>query len=164
MRDVRITLLALGLISSFSTPASILDFTEVANGFQGSTSIELSNATITTFGEDTYVYHPGNFGALGSGGFCGIERGTCEAGAEVLFFDAISDLTFNAQYFNQGDSALLSIFNGDALLKSIVFGKRGQFYWYSMLHCNDIGTYLERLRALPLEFAIPFVERKTSLP
>ena len=70
---------------SNSASAAILDFSEVSAGFQGSTTISLSNATINSFGTDSFVYAPGDFGALGGGGFCGISSNVCEADAEVIF-------------------------------------------------------------------------------
>ena len=119
----KIAKIALGLLFTVcmtsAAQANILDFTEVSNGFQGSTTISLSNATINSFGTDSFVYAPGDFGALGGGGFCGISGSVCEAGAEVLFTSAISDLTLNSQYFNTGDSSLLEIFSGATLLSSI---------------------------------------------
>lgn len=107
-------------ILSSVTHAGVLDFTEASsNGFQGSTTLFLSNATINSFGTDLFVYYPGDFGALGGGGFCGIDGGSCEAGAEVLFSAAISDLTLNTQGFNVGDSTTLSIFSDATLLDNI---------------------------------------------
>jgi len=99
--------------------AGFLDFTEVNNGYLNSTTISLSNATINSFGTDSFVYAPGDFGALGGGGFCSIAGGSCEGSAEVLFSDSVSDLTLNTQFFDRGDSALLEIYSGAILLSSI---------------------------------------------
>lgn len=110
-----------GLLASFLSSAAqalTLDFGEVASGFQGSTTVTLSNATVNSFGDDLFVYGPGQFGRAGNGGFCGISGGSCEAGAEVLFNDAVSNLTFDARGFNLGDFATLSIFDGATLLSS----------------------------------------------
>lgn len=114
--------LFLGLVFSLGMPlmcqADILNFDETAfGGFQGATSLSLSNADIFSLGDDLFVYQSGDFGIPDSG-FCATEFGSCEADAEIVFSNQIADLTFYSLGFNSGDFAVATIYNGVTPLAS----------------------------------------------
>lgn len=98
--------------------ADILDFTEVMNGIQGSDTIELSNATVTSLGNDSFVFHPGDFGVAESG-FSALNGVISLADSEILFDDAISDLSFYSDGHQNGDFAVATIYSGPTELASL---------------------------------------------
>lgn len=129
MTKIRSILLATAatLFASGAMAAS-LDFAEVSSGFQGSLSVELSNATLTSTGTDSFVYGPGDFGVFENwGGFCGITNGSCEADFTIDFAYAIQDLTFQTRFFDTGDTAMVSAYNGTDLVGSLGISSDGDW-------------------------------------
>jgi len=125
---VKITqILAASVLCLTSTVASaaVLDFSEVTAGYQGSNVVNLSNATISTFGAEIYVFQQESNPPFGpTGGFCGITtpNGTNCATVDVIDFSfstSISNLMFQTAQYDAGDQASASIYAGANLLDTI---------------------------------------------
>lgn len=125
IKKILIAASLLGLTSTIAS-AAVLDFTEVTAGWQGSSVLNLSNATISTIGPDIYVFEEGEttppFGP--TGGFCGVTTigGFDCATVDVVdftFSTAISDLMFQTAQQDTGDTASASIYAGATLLATI---------------------------------------------
>ncbi len=118
-------LLAVLLTAPLGAGAAVLNFTEVAAGYQNSRTIALSNAVLQTFdGPNMFVASPNTYTpSVGpNGGFCALAEVSgpdCAADTVVAFHDAISDLKFQATAYDRGDAAVARIYNGTTLLHSI---------------------------------------------
>ena len=118
-------LVAVPLIAG-QAQADTLDFNEVTvNEYTGTSSLTLSNATITTSGADLYVAGPGAYDpAFGPyGGFCGVTVTTgldCSTISTISFNSAISDLNFVTRAYGTGDIVNAMIYSGTTLLHTIV--------------------------------------------
>ncbi len=123
---MRTQVLALALVGLISAPATAatLNFTEVgASGIVPLTVINLSNATLTSFGDDMFIGSPGSFGeANGLGIVCASPVGSanCEEDLQIDFNTAVSGLTFSGFGASSGDSVTVSAYLGAALLGSLV--------------------------------------------
>jgi len=106
-----------------SSQAATLNFQEAGIvDFAGSTSVSLSNAELTSFGDDFFVSAPGVFGEANNlGVVCGVLMGSaCETDWEIVFSTAVTDLTFASFAAESGDNVVVSAYNGLSLLTSIV--------------------------------------------
>jgi hypothetical protein len=123
MRNQVIALALMGLIAAPATAAT-LNFTEVgATGMVPSTVINLSNATLTSFGDDMFIGGPGSFGeANGLGIACAspVANNTCEEDLQIDFNSIVSGLTFRSFGTESGDSVTVSAYLGATLLGSTV--------------------------------------------
>ena len=112
---------ALGLAGATPASAATLDFTGIS-GNQGA-SLVLSNATINVFGGGNVLV---GIGAAGeSDGFCFLDV-RCTADGEILFDNPISNLTFDVDGANTGDSVEITAFNGGNDLGSLTATANGQ--------------------------------------
>lgn len=88
---------AVALVGTGSVAAT-LDFTEIGlTGIVPSTVLDLSNATLTSLGDDFFVSTPGSFGeANGLGIVCASPVGSfnCQEDMQIDFDDAIENLSF----------------------------------------------------------------------
>jgi len=116
-------LLTAALVVGVSAPAGFaasLDFGAFASGAQGSTVLNMGNATVTGFGSDLFVYRPGDFGEFPNwGGICSL-RGDCEHDLEIAFTGAVENLTFQSRFHQAGDQATVFAYNGLTLLGSVL--------------------------------------------
>ena len=112
----------LSLASANLANADVLDFNEVLPEAQGSTTIFLSNAEVTSLVSDSFVYGAFDFGVGPNGGFCALTASfTCVGDAEVTFtLGPVSNLTFMTYFADPGDGTTISIFDGLVELASIV--------------------------------------------
>uniref|UniRef100_A0A7S3B149 PEP-CTERM protein-sorting domain-containing protein n=1 Tax=Haptolina ericina TaxID=156174 RepID=A0A7S3B149_9EUKA len=111
------------VLSVAAADAAVLDFNGLPSGTQGSSSVDLGNAEITST-DDLFIYREGAFGdPFGvNGGFCALNTSVfeCTADATITFTqNAVYGLTFDAINFDSGDSVVASIFSGTDLLSSI---------------------------------------------
>lgn len=91
--------------------AATIDFTEAAPGFQGTTTLSLTNVDILASGDDIFIVPPGFSGAGTLGGFCAIVGQVCTGSAAIGFaVGPVSDLMFEVAGFNDGDTAVASVF------------------------------------------------------
>ena len=111
----------IALASSVSVSAATLDFSGV-QGFNGNPLI-LSNATINNLSGGTVLVGPSAAGE--ADGFCFLLGGSCESDGEIVFNSAVSNLKFDADGFNTGDSTTITAFNGVTSLGSIVATANG---------------------------------------
>jgi hypothetical protein len=147
---IKMALALLSLTLPISSQAGVLDFTELTDGGQGTNSITLSNASISTTGADVFIASAGSYTpTVGpKGGFCGLTSlggVDCSTDATITFNDAISNLSFQSTAFDAGDTALASIFNGATLLQSIAITSATiiEFSGYSnitSLFIDDLGS------------------------
>lgn len=125
--SIKKLLLAASILGLTSTVASaaVLDFTEVTPGYQGSSVVNLSNATISTIGAEIYVFQQESTPPFGpTGGFCGVTTlsGLDCATVDVIDFSfstSISNLMFQTAQQDTGDQASASIYAGANLLTTI---------------------------------------------
>ena len=111
--------LALGLAGATPASATTLDFTGITDD-QG-TSLVLSNATINAVNGTVFV------GAAGeSDGFCFFLSNVCIGNGEILFDNPISNLTFDIDGADRGDSVEITAFNGGSNLGSVIATTNGQ--------------------------------------
>lgn len=115
---------AILFIAATSAQATTLDFTEVGStGIVPATVINLSNATLTSFGDDMYIGAPGAFGETNNLGIaCASPAGndSCEEDFQIDFLSTITDLVFESFGVSSGDSVTVSAFLGVSLLNSTV--------------------------------------------
>lgn len=118
-------ILAAVLVAAASgTQAATLDFTEVgASGIVPATVINLSNATLTSFGDDMFIGAPGAFGETNALGIvCASPAGNngCEEDLQISFVSSVMNLMFESFGASQGDNVTVSAFSGATLLGSLV--------------------------------------------
>ena len=127
LSSLGIAALCVGL---FASPvwAAALDFNETTvNTHVGGNTLTLSNAVITTDGDDLFVGGPSSFGAaFGPNlGFCGVTQaagGDCSTVTDIVFSTLIADLIFRTAVGAGGDQATASIYDAsDALIASTTF-------------------------------------------
>jgi hypothetical protein len=100
--------------------AATLDFTEIgATGLVPSTSVSITNATITSFGDDLFVGSPFFFGeANGLGIICASPAGSgnCEEDMQIDFTSDVTNLSFGSFAVSAGDEVEVTAFlDGTAL-------------------------------------------------
>jgi len=112
----------LSITSVSFASADVLNFNEVSSEIQGSTTISLPNAEVTSFVSDSFVYGGFDFGVGPNGGFCALtDSFSCVGDAEVTFtLGPVSELTFMTYFADPGDSTTISIFDGLVELASFV--------------------------------------------
>lgn len=120
-RSLLAAALALGVASAAS--AATLDFTAYPAGFQGTTVLNLPEATVTSLADDLY---------RGAGGIpdsiCSISGGICTGDMRIEFTTDVSNLSFVAGGFAPGDFVAVSAFDGNNdLLGSIDIAAEGAF-------------------------------------
>ena len=112
------------IVFSFSgfAQGGTLDFTEVgATGIVPTTVINLSNATLTSFGDDFFIGAPGAYGeANGLGIVCASPSGnnSCEEGMQIDFLSVVSDMMFSSFGTSSGDNVDVFAYLGATLLGS----------------------------------------------
>ncbi|MCG8550072.1 MAG: hypothetical protein MI799_06700 [Desulfobacterales bacterium] len=158
---------------SFATSADTLDFTEIgATGILGTTDITLSNATLTSYGNNFFVYAPGATGeSNGKGSICAMQIG-CRADMEISFNEKVMDLTFGVFGYAAGDAVSISAFNDGALVQSLLitsetfvdfsgFGVIDRLFFDDVatgghgLGYNDFSFSSVSVSAVPLPAAFP---------
>ena len=101
-------------VSGVTASAATLDFTEInATGIVATTVIDLSNATITSFGDDVFLGAPGFFGeSNGLGIICASPAGNdgCEEDMQIDFDMDVEDLTFGSFGASGGDLVEVTAF------------------------------------------------------
>lgn len=95
--------------ASLSSHAAILDFSAV-QGSQAS-PLALSNGTLTNLTGPTILVGPS--AASQADGFCFLSNsGNCEADGRIVFSSAVTNLSFDIDGAQSGDSVLITAFNG----------------------------------------------------
>jgi len=92
--------------------AIILDFSGLASGNTGSSSLTVGDATFDVVGGTVFVYGPGDFGNFDNGGICALSGGNCETDWTLTFDYAVTDFIFEAAVYDPVDSVLVEAFNG----------------------------------------------------
>lgn len=109
-----LSLCALFSLAGTGLTAATLDFTEVgSSGIVPTTSVVLSNATVTSFGDDMFIGSPFFFGeSNGLGIICASPSGSssCEEDMQIDFVDDVTNLTFGSFAVSAGDSVLVTAF------------------------------------------------------
>lgn len=104
--------------------ADTLDFTEIgATGLVPLTIINLSNATLTSFGDDMFVGAPGVYGETNNLGIvCASPVGNdgCEEDLQIAFASQVTNLSFESFGVGPGDSVTVDAYLGVTLLGSVV--------------------------------------------
>ena len=108
------------LAATLSTAqAATLDFSGFSSGNTGLSTLDVGDATIDVAGGTVFVYRPGDFGGFtDSGGVCALSTG-CQTDWTLTFDYAVTDLSFESDFFNTGDSVEVSYFNGATFLGSV---------------------------------------------
>lgn len=108
MKNVKVgvAVAAFACVVSAGAPAATLDFTAFGPGFQGTTVLNLPEATVTGFGTDLFI---GGGGIVNS--ICSIDFPTCQADLEITFMSEVSNLSFDVGGFNAGDFVAVSAFD-----------------------------------------------------
>ncbi len=109
--------------------AATLDFSSTLSGNSGLATLDVGDATVEVVGGTVFVFRPGDFGALtDSGGICAINTiAGCTSDWSLTFDYAVTNLMFEAAFFDAGDSVEVSYYNGATLLGSITVGANGVF-------------------------------------
>jgi hypothetical protein len=105
---------AFAVAASSSSYAATLDFSGLP--FSNPSPLVLSNATLTNFTSGTIFV-----GASAAGqpdGFCFGGSG-CEADGEISFVGAVSNLSFDTDGWNPGDTVTITAYNGTTALGSL---------------------------------------------
>ncbi|MEM9839522.1 MAG: MYXO-CTERM sorting domain-containing protein [Pseudomonadota bacterium] len=112
-------------VSASAHAATTLDFTELSSGFQGSTSVSVTGATINGTGATTDLFR----GAGGiSNSICFINGGRCEGDGEIVFDSIVSNVSFDVGGFDPGDASVVSAVDSMSnVLASINIGNDGSF-------------------------------------
>lgn len=96
--------LVFGAVSA--SHATTLDFTAFPFGAQGTTVLNLPEATVTGFGDDLFV------GDTVPNSICSLTSGfTCEADLKIDFVSDVSNLVFDANGFDPGDFIAVTAYN-----------------------------------------------------
>jgi len=101
--------------TSLPSYAATLDFSGLP--FSNGNPLVLSNATLTNLTGSTIFVGAGSAGQ--ADGFCFAGSG-CAADGRIDFNSAVTNLSFDADGWNPGDSVLISAFKGAVLLGSIL--------------------------------------------
>jgi hypothetical protein len=108
------TVVVLGA-AAFTAQAATIDFSG-SQGFNGNPLV-LPNATINNLSGGTVL--AGTGASSQADGFCFLRAGSCESDGEITFSSAVTNLTFDVDGADAGDSVMISAFNGVTLLGSI---------------------------------------------
>jgi hypothetical protein len=101
--------------TSFPAHAATLDFSGLP--FSNGNPLALSNATITNL-TGTIIYV--GAGAAGeSDGFC-FQGSGCEADGEIVFSAPVTNLSFDTDGWNSGDTVTITAYNGATALGSLI--------------------------------------------
>ena len=126
-------LAGVALSLSAAASADTLDFSSLSQGSQGTTALVLSNATITSYGQDLFV------GAAGIGKeICALNYGNCQADMRISFNYAISGLTFVTSGWQSGDLITVSAYDGATLLGSVDHATNGLVDLSAYSHVTSI--------------------------
>jgi len=109
---------ALGLLlAAAAAPAATLDFSVFASGNAGTGVLNVGPATLTT-GNVFFVYRPGDFGShVTSGGVCALSAGgNCQSDWTMDFSYRVTNLAFESEGFNAGDTLTVSAYDGASLV------------------------------------------------
>ncbi len=121
-----VTALALSA-GTVASHAAALDFSGFARGDTGAPTLTSGIGTINVSGGTVYVYRPGDFGAFTSyGGICALSSG-CRADWTLDFSSAVTNLVFEAAFFNPGDNALVDAYDGSTLVSRLNITGIGSF-------------------------------------
>lgn len=108
---------ALVTATSFPAHAATLDFSGLP--FSNGNPLVLSNATIKNLtGTTIYV---GSGAAGEADGFCWSGLGlNCEADGEIVFSAPVSNLSFDTDGWDSGDTVTISAYNGSTMLGALI--------------------------------------------
>jgi hypothetical protein len=113
VRNIIVKMLVVGLFAiATGANADTIDF----SGVQGSNTSPLVLPGVTITSPFTILVGPG--AASQADGFCFLP-GSCDGDGEMLFDSAVSNLTFDVDGWNPGDSVVISAFNGPNLLGAL---------------------------------------------
>jgi len=131
---MRIQILKLAFVSAVvcvsvhGARAATLDFSAFITGDTGLSPLTVGAGTFDVSGGTVYAYSPGAFGAFNSsGGMCALSGGVCQADFTLTFDSEVTNLTFEAAFYDLGDSALVEAFNGASSLGTVGVASSGTF-------------------------------------
>jgi hypothetical protein len=115
-------------IFSNAAGALTIDFSGFASGDTGLSTLSVGDATFDVLGGTVFVYRPGDFGGFtDSGGVCALSGGNCETDWTLTFDFAVTNLTFESEFYNDVDSVLVEAFNGMTSLGTVGVLANGSF-------------------------------------
>jgi hypothetical protein len=107
--------------------ANTIDFSGFASGDSGLSTLALGDVTFSVPGGTIYVYRPGDFGAFAtSGGLCAL-TGHCETDWTLSFAYTVTNLAFEAAFYQDFDSVVVSAFDGATLVGSVHVASDGAY-------------------------------------
>ncbi len=112
------------ILMAASAHAALLDFSTV-QGSQGSPLVVPGGATLS-HESSVGVIRVGIGSAGQADGFCFLMSGSCEAGGSMVFSQSITNLTFDIDGWNPGDSVDITAFLGVNLLSTVTFNTSNQ--------------------------------------
>lgn len=176
MRIIKLGLTGLIAGAAMSASAATLDFTEVgADGIVPQTVINLSNATITSFGDDMFIGAPGDYGETNNLGIiCAspVADSSCEEDMQIDFADDVSNLTFASFGAAPGDSVEITAFLDGSSVTSVTvttdtsidfsaFGAIDSLFFADASSAAGIGfgdfSFEFAIAAIPLPAGLPLM-------
>ncbi len=123
--------LAGAFVCLFSTAghALTIDFSAFATGDTGLSTLTVGDATFDVPGGTVFTYAPGAFGAFNdSGGVCALAPGfNCQMDWTMTFAYAVTNLVFDAAFYNDFDSVEVEAFNGLTSLGTLSVNADGTY-------------------------------------
>ena len=127
--NLSVSLLVIGLATSSTISAATIDFTGIEDSF--GPTLTLPEATIINTSPkpsssvfDRQIINTGVGAAGEADGFCFFSRSDfgrgCENDGEILFTNTVSNLSFDTDAYNSGDSVEISAYNGITFLTSVI--------------------------------------------
>jgi len=134
------------LLGTTTSYASVIDFSGLASGDTGLTTLVVGGNTFAVPGGTVFVYRPGDFGAFtDSGGVCALApQFTCAMDWTLTFGGTVSNVSFESAFFGAGDAVTVQAFNGAALVGSVNVNADGSFGFGALtitkLVFDDLGS------------------------
>ena len=119
--------LAAGLAAP-AAHADVISFAGYTTGDTGLSSLTIGIGTFSITGGTVFAYAPGAFGAFTtSGGLCALSSGSCQTDWSLAFSSAVTNFAFEADFYNDFDSVVVTAFNGAAMVGSVAVGANGSY-------------------------------------
>lgn len=100
-------------VATTTAQAAVIDFSGFTTGDTGLSSLTVGDATFDIAGGTVFTYAPGAFGGFtDNGGLCALSSSNCETDFTVTFAFAVTNVSFEAAFFNPVDVVQVEAFNG----------------------------------------------------
>lgn len=118
---------AAAILGSTLADAATLDFSSFSSGNSGLSTLVVGDGTFNVPTGTVFVYRPGDFGGFTtSGGMCALS-GNCQHDFTLSFAFPVTNLVFEAAFFNTGDSVAVEAFDGVASVGSLSITADGTY-------------------------------------